>query len=109
VSVLLMFLTGFGPWVSIGGVSVTGFNVEAPSTLLFLFVLGAGSFFLYAARGEERALWLSALAGALGFLVAVDDLSTYRAVAGWGLWLYLIACAGVVLTSLLLWRKHGRW
>ena len=109
VSALLMFLACFGPWVSADGVSVTGFRVESPTTLLFLFVLGAGCFYLYVGRGEERALWLSALAGGLGFLVAVDDLSTYHAVAGWGLWLYLLACACVVLTSLLLWRRHGRW
>jgi hypothetical protein len=104
-----MLIAPFGPWVELLDLSRTGFSVEGAATLLGLWALAAAGFFLYAGRVEERALFLSALAGALGVLLALGDLRDFDSAAGWGVWAFLLGCAGQFVTSLLLWRRHGSW
>src|SRR4051812_41846677 len=80
-AVIVMMIAGVCPWLTLPGPvssTVNGVTVEGGSTILGLAALAAAPLLLYALRGEQRALLLTALAGGLGVVLAVSDAEKFH-------------------------------
>jgi uncharacterized membrane protein YeaQ/YmgE (transglycosylase-associated protein family) len=113
VSALLMIVGGFGPWASVGAVTIKGTD---GGDGWFLIVPGLlAGFLLFRQVTKPDARWpmiLTAVLGAIGALVAVVDLSDINDLAsetaffgdlvdtGWGLYLSLVASLSLIAAAI---------
>jgi uncharacterized membrane protein HdeD (DUF308 family) len=113
VSAVLMIVGGFGPWASVGDVTIKGTDggdgwfLIVPGLLALVLLFRQVS-----APGARWPMILTALLGALGALVAVVDLSDINDLAsetaffgdlvdtGWALYLSLIASLSVLAAAI---------
>jgi hypothetical protein len=118
-----MVVGGFGPWVTVLGFSVSGTEGDG----WFVIVAGAVAAGLLFWHDAVPALWrlvLAAIAGVVGFGVAVYDWSQVESIAseseeqleglfqlavspGWGLILAAIASASLVAALLVHWYSFN--
>ena len=116
-SAALMLVGAVGPWarvlsvVSVNGTDGDGWFVIGAA------VLAAFALFRFWQRGPTRWLYAAAAGGVVGCLVAAYDLSELRRVAGgtafgdssfvtagWGIYLDVVASAGLAVFAVLLAR-----
>jgi hypothetical protein len=120
IATLLMVVGGFGPWATaLNLISVPGTRGDG-WIVIGAAAVSAGALWSYARGGRSVLVW-SVIAGLAGLgigLIDLDDIQSRstRSFFGeqvqliqpaWGIYMVIIASAGVVLFSLLLWHEAG--